>query len=103
MSAQNEPIDGNIQGFTFNAMGWTPETQRKFIVENLGPLLEEKGYGDLKLMLLDDQRVELPFWAENVSAFNPNFLLDVLTQECFCLIVVHVIYKYGYYRYKYAA
>lgn len=70
ISPQNEPLDGNIPGFTFNCMGWTPFSQRKFIAENLGPLLEERGYGDLKLMILDDQRIELPYWAEVV--FNDS-------------------------------
>merc|ERR1711970_1112178 len=60
LTAQNEPIDGNIEGFTFNCMGWNASSQRDWIVNNLGPTLEEKGYGDVKLMAFDDQRPLLP-------------------------------------------
>ena len=27
LTAQNEPIDGNIEDFTFNCMGWNASTQ----------------------------------------------------------------------------
>ena len=67
MSAQNEPLDGDIPRFPFNAMGWTPETQRKFIADNLGPLLNERGYQDLHLMIMDDQRINLPIWPNKVQ------------------------------------
>ena len=48
-------------------MGWTAAEQKEFVLNNLGPTLEEKGYGDLKLMIMDDQRINLPDWAEKVS------------------------------------
>ena len=66
LTGQNEPTDGNIFHFPFQAMGWTPETQRDFIVKDLGPALEQNGFGDVKLMILDDSRAMLPYWAEKV-------------------------------------
>ena len=36
-------------------------------MENLGPALEKNGYEDLSLMIMDDQRSQLPAWAETVS------------------------------------
>lgn len=68
LTAQNEPLDGFIPDFAFQAMGFTPETQRDFIKLDLGPALKEAGYGanSIKLMILDDQRFELPKWAEVV-------------------------------------
>jgi hypothetical protein len=36
-------------------MGWNASTQRDWIVENLGPSLDKSGYGDVKLMIFDDQ------------------------------------------------
>ena len=67
MSAQNEPLDGLIPFFTFNSMGWTPDTQMEFIGQHLGPLLHENGFEDLVLMTLDDQRFNLPAWPVRVS------------------------------------
>ena len=31
-----------------------------------GPVLEERGHGAVKIMVGDDQRIELPEWAETV-------------------------------------
>ena len=70
LTAQNEPRDGYIPNFPFNCMGWTATTQRNFISENLGPVLVDAGYGDLNLMIMDDQRNNLPHWAETVRAAN---------------------------------
>lgn len=66
LTAQNEPEDGLVPGFSFNCMGWNASTQREWIVENLGPSLENNGYGDVKLMILDDQRPLVPKWAREV-------------------------------------
>ncbi|XP_071535763.1 LOW QUALITY PROTEIN: lysosomal acid glucosylceramidase-like [Panulirus ornatus] len=66
ITAQNEPIDGYVPGFFFNCMGWTAEEQRLFVAENLGPTLQAHGYAQVKLMILDDQRYELPKWAKEV-------------------------------------
>ena len=66
LTAQNEPWDGLVPNFTFNAMGWNATTQREWIVENLGPSLETAGYGDINLMILDDQRPMVPKWARDV-------------------------------------
>ena len=68
LTAQNEPWDGTVPNFTFNAMGWNSTTQREWIVENLGPTLENAGYGDINLMILDDQRPLAPKWAREVFA-----------------------------------
>jgi len=66
LTAQNEPADGNIPGFSFNCMGWNAENQSIFIGLHLGPTLEAAGYGDIKIMIMDDQRIFLPAWPEKV-------------------------------------
>lgn len=66
LTAQNEPIDGMIPGFSFQCLGWTPELQRDFIAMDLGPALVANGFGNVKLMILDDQRIFLPYWPEVV-------------------------------------
>ena len=68
LTAQNEPWDGIVPNFTFNAMGWNSSTQREWIVNNLGPALEDNGYSDIQLMILDDQRPLAPKWARDVLA-----------------------------------
>ena len=48
--------------FRFNAMGFTAETERDFVKKDLGPIVKG-AYPDIKLMILDDQRVFLPGFA----------------------------------------
>ena len=66
VTAQNEPTTGFVYNYSFQAMGFTPETQRDFIKLDLGPALHAAGYANLSLMILDDQRVMLPQWADIV-------------------------------------
>ncbi|EFX69969.1 hypothetical protein DAPPUDRAFT_328613 [Daphnia pulex] len=63
VSPQNEPMDGNIPDFPFNCMGWTAG---KNFHSNLR--LETKGFASIKIMVMDDQRILLPKWAETVLA-----------------------------------
>ena len=65
LTAQNEPSFGMI-GIPSQCLGFTPELQRDFIAKDLGPALETSGFGHIKLMILDDQRAFLPYWAEIV-------------------------------------
>ena len=56
--------------FSFQCLGFTAETQRDFIALDLGPALHASGYQDVKLMIMDDQRIGLPAWPKTVSFFN---------------------------------
>ena len=47
-------------------MGWTPETQAFFIGLNLGPTLHQNGFDNVKIMIMDDQRILIPKWPETV-------------------------------------
>nr|CAD7429897.1 unnamed protein product [Timema monikensis] len=68
LSPENEPVTPSLLGiaYPFNFVMWTPETMVKFIVEYLGPALSNNGYGDLLLMMLDDQRAFVPEWSEKL-------------------------------------
>ncbi|XP_060062556.1 lysosomal acid glucosylceramidase-like isoform X1 [Ylistrum balloti] len=66
VTGQNEPSDGNIFNFKFQAMGWSPETQRDFIAMDLGPAMVQSGFDHVKIMIMDDTRLFLPIWAEEV-------------------------------------
>lgn len=67
LTPQNEPEDGNIPFFPFNCMGWNPETMTTFIADHLGPTLDTNGYDFLKMIIIDDQRWDMPHWARIVS------------------------------------
>lgn len=47
-------------------MGYTPEMERDFIKEDLGPMLSAQGHADVKIIMLDDQRLFLSSWAETI-------------------------------------
>lgn len=47
-------------------MGFTASTERDFIKKDLGPTLEKAGYGNVKVMILDDNRFSLPNFPEVV-------------------------------------
>merc|ERR1719285_1333709 len=63
VTAQNEPIDGDIPDFSFNCMGWNASSMATWIGGYLGPALQAAGYDNLTLMAHDDQRPLLPGWA----------------------------------------
>nr|CAD7395805.1 unnamed protein product [Timema poppensis] len=59
LTTQNEPGHGLTYG-SWNSMGWYPEQLLDWVVGYLGPALEEGGYSHLKLMINDDQRINVP-------------------------------------------
>lgn len=85
LTTQNEPSHGSLLDLQFNCMGWNAGSQRIFIVDNLGPTLESAGYGDVKLMLLDDQRTFIEEWADEVKKWNYTSVKSKI------LIVIHKV------------
>ncbi|XP_060111216.1 LOW QUALITY PROTEIN: lysosomal acid glucosylceramidase-like [Heteronotia binoei] len=66
LTAENEPNAGLINGYPFQCLGFTPEQQRDFIALDLGPALANSSHKDIRLIILDDNRVHLPHWAKVV-------------------------------------
>ncbi|XP_066998118.2 lysosomal acid glucosylceramidase [Anabrus simplex] len=66
LSTQNEPTDGLSPNFTFNAMGWTADEQQDWLANNLGPALEASGFSHVRVLIMDDQRYNLPAWPNTV-------------------------------------
>ncbi|XP_030042737.1 LOW QUALITY PROTEIN: lysosomal acid glucosylceramidase [Microcaecilia unicolor] len=66
VTAQNEPSAGMITEFPFQCLGFTPEHQRDFIAWDLGPALEGSNHSHVQLLILDDMRLLLPYWAKVV-------------------------------------
>ncbi|XP_071447388.1 lysosomal acid glucosylceramidase-like [Hetaerina americana] len=64
VTAQNEPFDGRLPGFSFNCMGWSSEEQTKWVGENLGPTLHARGHENVEILVLDDQRSFLSAWTD---------------------------------------
>lgn len=62
----NEPLDGLVPFFPFNAMLWTPGKEASWVVNYLYPTLSKAGYKDVVYMAMDDQRFELPWYPDNV-------------------------------------
>uniref|UniRef100_A0A452S3D9 Glucosylceramidase n=1 Tax=Ursus americanus TaxID=9643 RepID=A0A452S3D9_URSAM len=68
VTAENEPSAGLLSGYPFQCLGFTPEHQRDFIARDLGPALANSTHRDIRLLILDDQRLLLPHWARVVLA-----------------------------------
>ncbi|XP_071845154.1 lysosomal acid glucosylceramidase-like [Apostichopus japonicus] len=66
LTLQNEPSAGLVPMYDFQCMYLGPNISKEFIKQDLGPTLVARGYGDLKYMILDDQRWLLPQWARSV-------------------------------------
>jgi glucosylceramidase len=64
----NEPGCGNSPNYSFNCLGFTAESERDFLKMDLGPALTKAGYdkNNLKIMIFDDQRPELPHAADTI-------------------------------------
>ncbi len=56
-----------MTNYSFQALGFTPETQRDWIALDLGPGLHSSSFPQIRLMILDDNRLLLPHWAKVVS------------------------------------
>ena len=58
MTVENEPKAGFNPNYLFNCLGFTAENERDFVKKDLGPALEQAGYGrdKLTLMIYDDGR-----------------------------------------------
>ncbi|XP_011645801.1 glucosylceramidase-like isoform X2 [Pogonomyrmex barbatus] len=81
MTPGNEPLDGFLPFFTFNAMGWTPKAAATWTVDYLAPTLSNANYYPV-YMALDDQRFELPWYVDKMFR-NKN------AKELFDGIAVH--------------
>ncbi|XP_042296852.1 lysosomal acid glucosylceramidase-like isoform X2 [Sceloporus undulatus] len=66
ITAENEPTAGLINNYPFQCLGFTAEQQRDFIALDLGPALVNSTHKDIRLIILDDNRVHLPHWAKVV-------------------------------------
>lgn len=62
----NEPSAGHITNYSFQALGFTAEQQRDWVVLDLGPALHASSFPHTHVLILDDNRLLLPYWAKVV-------------------------------------
>ncbi|XP_041961962.1 lysosomal acid glucosylceramidase isoform X2 [Alosa sapidissima] len=62
----NEPTAGEMTNYSFQALGFRPETQRDWVAMDLGPALHASLFPETQIIILDDQRLLLPHWAKVV-------------------------------------
>jgi glucosylceramidase len=68
LTPHNEPLCGLLYNCPYNnSMSMSPAQERDWVVNHLGPTLHANGYGDLEMMIVDDQRTFLPLWLCTVS------------------------------------
>ncbi|XP_044304625.1 lysosomal acid glucosylceramidase-like isoform X1 [Varanus komodoensis] len=99
ITAGNEPMAGNILFYPFQCLGFSAEHQRDFIAKDLGPALANSSHKGIDLIILDDQRILLPFWAEvvlkdpvassYVNGIGVHWYLDFLAPTDLSLLITH--------------
>lgn len=77
----NEPIDGFLPFFPFNAMAWTPKTEAYWSTYYLAPTLSKAGYNPVYIAM-DDQRFELPWYVDAMFS-------DINTKNLFKGVAFH--------------
>ncbi|XP_043524004.1 lysosomal acid glucosylceramidase-like isoform X2 [Frieseomelitta varia] len=71
ISTGNEPFNAFVPFDRLNVMAWTPRTVSEWVADYAGPMLENSEFNGTKLLLLDDQRFELP-WVAAIVFQNPK-------------------------------
>ncbi len=76
LTVENEPRAGGDPSYGFQALNFTAETERDFVRDHLGPTLSKSSIGKyIKLMIMDDQRNQLPTWPDTVVYFKTKTYL----------------------------
>lgn len=52
--------------YSFQAMGFTAEEQRDWVAMDLGPAVVASAHPRTHILILDDNRLMLPYWAKVV-------------------------------------
>ncbi|XP_017280474.1 lysosomal acid glucosylceramidase [Kryptolebias marmoratus] len=66
LTTGNEPTAGRMTNYSFQALGFTPEEQRDWVALDLGPALHASSHPRTHVLILDDNRLLLPYWAKVV-------------------------------------
>lgn len=66
ISTGNEPMDVFFPFFHLSSMGWTPRTVATWIANNLGPSIAASQSNQTKILIIDDQRINFPWYADQI-------------------------------------
>ncbi|KAG9461687.1 hypothetical protein GDO78_016003, partial [Eleutherodactylus coqui] len=80
VTVENEPTAGLLTDYPFQSLGFTPELMRDFIALDLGPAFANSSHKNVQIMIVDDNRILLPYWAKVVSASTHPVLLPSYIQ-----------------------
>ncbi|KAK0134966.1 Glucosylceramidase [Merluccius polli] len=64
LTTGNEPSAGRFTNYSFQAMGFTAEEQRDWVSMDLGPAVTTSAHAHTHILILDDNRLLLPYWAK---------------------------------------
>ncbi|XP_066465046.1 lysosomal acid glucosylceramidase [Eleutherodactylus coqui] len=64
VTVENEPTAGLLTDYPFQSLGFTPELMRDFIALDLGPAFANSSHKNVQIMIVDDNRILLPYWAK---------------------------------------
>lgn len=84
----NEPIFGALAGFQMPNIIMLPAQFRSWIRDYLGPMMEDAGFGDVKIIALDDERSFMAWYAEAVSY---TFQVLQSIKECIFKLILEII------------
>ena len=70
ITMQNEPINGLVNNAKWQQTAWTPQSQRDWLNLDLAPAIENSDFPETEIIILDDQRFEMPFWPKTVMSGN---------------------------------
>lgn len=68
VSTGNEPFTSLVPISHINSMFWSSGTASKWIINNLGPTLQKSDSNATNILMLDDQRLALPWYVIDVKA-----------------------------------
>jgi len=64
LTVENEPNAGSGPSYAFQCLGFTAELERDFVKKDLGPALHNSDFKNVSLMIIDDQRLFVSYWAQ---------------------------------------
>ncbi|XP_031788436.1 lysosomal acid glucosylceramidase [Nasonia vitripennis] len=75
VSAGNEPFNALLLIFSkINNMFWSPGNACKWVINNLGPSIEQSKSNNTIILMLDDNRVALPWYMVDVKIWHSEAL-----------------------------
>lgn len=75
-STGNEPTDAFVPNLRIPSMGWPPVELGNWLANNLKPTIAKSEFNDTKVLVFDDQRFSLTWYADLV--FSQNNALDAI-------------------------